>query len=231
MNFNDKVAVVTGANRGLGKEIARGLLNAGMQVVITGRDLPELRRVAHELGGSVSVFRLDVANEESVKLFGNYMMENFQAVDVLVNNAGIMGHDSMATFNIAELERCMNTNFYGAVRVSGILMPLLTRSNDARIINISSIMGSKDYLLGGNGSYRISKWALNGFTVQLANELRNTRVKVFAVHPGWVQTDMGGPGAHHTVEQGADTPVWLATTDINELETGWFYSERRKISY
>jgi NAD(P)-dependent dehydrogenase (short-subunit alcohol dehydrogenase family) len=148
-----------------------------------------------------------------------------------VNNAGILDAKPMLDFDIEAIETGMDTNFIGPIRMTKALFPLLEKSKDARIINISSIMAAKDELLGGSAAYRLSKWSLNGFTVLLANELRNSHIKVFAVHPGWVMTDMGGAGATKTVAQGADTPVWLATAPDDDLMNGWFYAERKKIQY
>ncbi len=226
-----RTAVITGANRGIGREIARQLHAYGFQVILAGRNMPDLNGLCKELGERATPFRVDVTNDESVELFGNFMKENFPKVDVLINNAGVMGSKPMLDFDLQELDAVMRTNFMGPISLVAELMPLLQKSEDARIINISSIMGSKDYLVAGSAAYRLSKWALNGFVIQLANELRDTDIKVFAVHPGWVQTDMGGQGATRSVQEGADTPVWLATTDVHELETGWFYFDRKKIPY
>jgi NAD(P)-dependent dehydrogenase (short-subunit alcohol dehydrogenase family) len=230
--MSKRIAVVTGANKGLGKEIARQLAqDQDFRVIVTGRDLPAVRKAAEEIGSGAMAFRLDITNQESVDLFANFLKENFQQVDVLVNNAGVMGSKPLAEFDVKEIEQVMDTNFMGAVRLTAAVKPLLEKSPDARVINISSIMGSKDYLVSGSAAYRLSKWALNGFVIQMANEFRDTNIKVFAVHPGWVQTEMGGPGAIKTVAEGADTPVWLATSNAYDLETGWFYSDRRKIPY
>ena len=132
--------------------------------------------------------------------------------------------------NLAEVDKHMKSNFYGPWNMSQAFYPLLKKSVDARIMNISSGMGAlEDLKLGGNAPYRISKTALNGLTILMASELKNSGIKVNAMCPGWVRTDMGGSGAPRNVEQGADTAVWLATT--KEISTGKFYRDRKEISW
>lgn len=140
-----------------------------------------------------------------------------------------MGNASMCSFDLSEINDAMNTNFMGPIRMSKFLLPLLKKSDDARIINLSSGMGELSSLRsGGYGAYRLSKTSLNAFTILLASELESA-VKVFAMCPGWVQTDMGGKGAPRTVAQGAETAVWLATD--SKPVTGKFYRDKKVIDW
>jgi len=136
----------------------------------------------------------------------------------------------MSSFELTETADAMKTNFMGPVRTSKYFMPLLKKSADARIINLSSGMGELSSLQsGGYGAYRLSKTSLNAFTILLASELQQEGIKVFALCPGWVQTDMGGKGATRSVEKGAETAVWLAT-DKQSLN-GKFYRDKKVIDW
>lgn len=225
----NKIAIVTGANRGIGKEIAKQLVDKGMQVIATGRNLEKVTETAHEIGGIITPYVLDVSDEKSCNQFQDYLEQNFPRVDVLVNNAGIIGNRPMTAFDMEQTESVLNTNFYGAMRVTKAIYPLLEKSEGARIINISSGMGALDSMTGGYAAYRLSKWALNGFTLLLAGELANSNIKVNAVCPGWCQTDMGGSGAPRPAAKGAETAIWLATE--SNVSTGDFYRDKKRISW
>ncbi len=213
------VALITGANKGLGLEIARQLGQRGWVVVLGARDeakgaaaVAELRKQDLE----AHAVKLDVTKNADVAKLGAFFQEKFGRLDVLVNNAGVSGGraDDMDVFR-----RTFETNLFGAAAVTYALLPLLLASPAGRIVNHSSVLASLTSLqkkpdMFGNSvtpSYTASKAALNGFTVALAHKTRGTALKVNAAHPGWVRTDMGGPKAPMSVVDGAKTAVALAT--------------------
>lgn len=225
-----KVILVTGANRGIGKEICRQMATRDWQVVVASRKLEAAKTVCEQIGHEAFPIQLDVTDEESVKAAAETVRTKYGKLDVLVNNAAIMGNAAMRSFDLNEIEAAMNTNFMGPIRASKYFMPLLKKSSDARIINLSSGMGELDSLRsGGYGAYRLSKTSVNAFTILLAAELQAAGVKVFAMCPGWVQTDMGGKGATRPVEKGAETAVWLAT-DMQAV-TEKFYRDKKVIDW
>lgn len=225
-----KVAIVTGANRGIGKEIARQLSAAGMQVILTARNMDSARKAAEEIGNGVVPFALDVTQDESAKTLALFVQENYAALDVLVNNAAIL-HSGTA-WDLETIHTEFHTNYFGTIRMIQHLLPLLKKSNDGRIINFSSHMAQLDDLANGfigQAPYRLTKAAINSYTIILAHELENTNIKVNVMSPGWVKTDMGGASAPRTVQQGADTALWLATEP--NIPTGKFFSDREEISW
>lgn len=225
-----KVVLVTGANRGIGKEICRQMAMLDWQVVVASRKLEAAKIVCEQIGHDAFPVQLDVSDEESVKAAADSVSAKFGKLDVLVNNAGIIGNSSLHRFDLKEVSHTMETNFMGPVRTSKYFMPLLKNSADARIINLSSGMGELASLRsGGYGAYRLSKSSLNAFTILLSAELQYNGIKVFAMCPGWVQTDMGGKGATRPVEKGAETAVWLATD--SQADTGKFYRDKRVIDW
>ena len=224
-----KVAVVTGANRGIGFEAARQLAAQDFKVLVTARDFVRAQNAANQIQGDVMPVQLDVSSQESCDAFAEYINGKIDYIDVLVNNAGIMGSASMLRFEMEEIEQVMNTNFLGPLRITKTLMPYLNKSDDGRIINVSSGMGARDELIGGYAAYRFSKYALNGFSIMLENELENQKIKVFSMCPGWCATDMGGEGAPRSPEKGAETITYLATS--NEVESGKFYRDEKVIPW
>jgi NAD(P)-dependent dehydrogenase (short-subunit alcohol dehydrogenase family) len=141
-----------------------------------------------------------------------------------------MGEKNMLKFDLEEMRNVLETNFWGAVTLTKHLFPLLKKSDDARIINVSSGMGEMSGMQsGGYAAYRMSKWMLNGFTMLLDGELGRNKIKVYSMCPGWVRTDMGGVGATRSVEQGADTATWLATGE--NIPPGRFYRDRQEVNY
>ena len=135
----------------------------------------------------------------------------------------------LQSVNIEEVKRIMETNFYGPMRMNKTFLPLLKKSDEARIINISSGMGALNSLTGGYAGYRLSKTGLNAQTILLSHELKQTGIKVFSVCPGWVKTDMGGKSAPRPVEKGAETAVWLATE--KNPASGKFFRDKKIISW
>ena len=224
-----KTILITGANRGIGREIARQMADLNWQVIVAARNLQSAQEVSSQLGHDAFAIQLDVTNEESIKIAAEKVSEQFGRLDVLVNNAAIMGNASMRSFDLQEMNHTMDTNFMGPIRTSKYFLPLLKKSDDARIINLSSGMGELASLRsGGYGAYRLSKTSLNAFTILLASELQGS-VKVFAMCPGWVQTDMGGKGAPRPVSKGAETAVWLAI-DQHPV-SGNFYRDKNVINW
>ncbi|HHP7242233.1 MAG TPA: SDR family oxidoreductase [Cyclobacteriaceae bacterium] len=229
-----KIVVVTGGNRGIGFEICKQLHALDFQVVLTSRDLKKGEEAAKSLSkknNKVMYMNLDVSDVESITTFSNHMKELYGHVDVLVNNAGIFidREAQLITVKLNKIKETLETNTYGPVLLIQQLLPLLTLSKDARIINMSSGLGAISEMAGGYPGYRLSKVALNAATLMMASELRNTTVKVNAMCPGWVKSDMGGPGASRSLVEGADTAVWLATA--SGIPNGKFFRDRKEIDW
>ncbi|GAA1305006.1 SDR family oxidoreductase [Saccharothrix xinjiangensis] len=221
------VAVVTGGNRGIGREVCRQLAALGHDVVLTARDPARAEAVAAELG--VDHHRLDVTHDGSVAALAGYLGERYGRLDVLVNNAAIH-YDTWQRASSADLRvvrEAMETNFYGPWRVVLALLPLLRSSRRARVVNVSSEGGSLASMGGGTPAYSTSKAALNALTLVLAGELRE--VLVNAVCPGWVATDMGGHGGR-PVEDGAAGVVWAATLPDGG-PTGGFFRDGKRVPW
>ena len=226
-----KRIIVTGANRGIGLETALQLSRAGHQVIMAVRDVSKGKEALRNAGHprDIEVIPLDISDPFSIADFKEKISEVFELIDVLINNAAIL-QDSKYTFRTIPdelLQKMLNTNLFGSIRLTQALLPLLDKSNDPRVINISSGMGALNEMGGGHPAYRLSKTSLNSFTAVLAAE--EPHIKVNAVCPGWVQTDMGGSGAHRPVEKGAETPVWLATAD--DIPTGKFWRDKKVIDW
>ena len=224
------VALITGANKGLGLEIARQLGKQGLVVVLGARDEAKGAAAAAELRKQdikAHAVKLDVTNKDDVAALPAYFKDKFGRLDVLVNNAGISERHSE---DVESLRRVFETNLFGAVAVTYALLPLLAASPAGRIVNHSSVLGSlttvqkKPDMFGNfvTPSYTASKAALNGFTVALAHKTRGTALKINSAHPGWVRTDMGGAKAPMDVVDGAKTAVRLATLPADG-PTGQFF--------
>lgn len=221
-----KIALITGANKGIGFETARQLAQKGITVLLGARDEQKGSETAQKLqkeGFDVQFLQIDVNDSASHQNAARFIEENFGRLDILVNNAGIAKDFQVpASQSTAEQWReTFETNVFNLVALTTTLLPLLKKSKAGRIVNLSSILGShrlqsdpNSPIAGGahtGSAYAASKAAVNMFTINLANELKNTRIKVNAAHPGWVKTDMGGEAAPLDVETGAKTSVELAT--------------------
>ncbi|WP_234735566.1 SDR family oxidoreductase [Tellurirhabdus bombi] len=225
---HDKVALITGANRGIGKEIARQLCQRGYAVFVAVRDIHKGRETVEELcdqGYEAIYLELDVTDPVSIRQACGTFSQKADHLDVLVNNAAILedqGQD-ITTLNTEMLERTMKTNVFGPVLVIQDFLEQLKKSTiGARIINVSSEAGSITDMETFAPAYSISKAALNATTKQFAGALRKHNIAVNAVDPGQTQTDMGGTNAPRSVEEGAETVVWLATeADLNESGKFW----------
>jgi NAD(P)-dependent dehydrogenase (short-subunit alcohol dehydrogenase family) len=229
-----KTALITGANKGIGYEVARQLAAKGFQVFIGARNRQAGSRAADEIakeGRKATFIEIDVADNASVTAAAREFAKAVDHLDVLVNNAGIIvdGDNAILEINDEQLRKTLETNTLGALRVARAFVPLLRKSKTPRVINVSSgggqLTGGAD---GWSPAYCISKTALNGVTSQLATAL--PKFAVNSVCPGWVRTDMGGQGATRSVDEGADTIVWLAADTPQDL-TGKFLRDRKEIPW
>lgn len=226
------IALVTGANKGIGLEVVRQLATLGWRVFLTGRSLPSVRKAASSLGPSVIPVPLDITSRISIEAAYSATSQAVTHLDVLINNAGILDHDEGSIFELRpqRLQRMFETNTIGALLVTQTFLPLLRKSQSARIINVSSGAGQLSEKGTWAPAYSISKTALNGVSSQLAAALAGSNIAVNSVCPGWVKTDMGGDEAPRSVEEGADTIVWLATESPQSM-TGLFIKDRKPIPW
>ncbi|QSJ19430.1 SDR family oxidoreductase [Nostoc sp. UHCC 0702] len=238
MNTTKKLAVITGGNRGLGFEASRQLAKKGYKVILTSRDEGKGKAAAEQLqneGLDVIYHPLDVTSDDSSRQLAEFIDQEFGKLDVLINNAAIYidtqaGSNSIFDVKLDTLQQTIETNVYGVLLVTQALIPLMKKQNYGRIVNVSSGAGQLTDMQGGYPTYRISKTALNALTRIFASELKGTNILVNSVCPGWVKTDMGGPEAPRTPEQGVDTIVWLATF-ADGGPTGGFYRDRQLIDW
>ncbi|HEY1791083.1 MAG TPA: SDR family oxidoreductase [Verrucomicrobiae bacterium] len=224
---------MTGANRGIGFETARQLAGRGFHVVIGARSEQAGHAAQRELekSGKVSPLILDVSNSMSIADAASKFASIGQ-LDALINNAGIYPDEgtSILTISREQMVSTFQTNIFGALVVTQAFLPYLKKSPSARVINVSSGYGQLDGLSANVPSYCLSKLTLNGVTIMLAEALKQDRIAVNSMCPGWVRTDMGGPSAPRSVEQGADTAVWLVTEADPNL-TGKFFRDRKEIPW
>ncbi|MUG97273.1 SDR family NAD(P)-dependent oxidoreductase [Scytonema sp. UIC 10036] len=242
-NHDKKIALVTGANKGLGFEISRQLATTGLTVLIGARDENKGAEAAEKLqaqGFDVQSIKLNVSDISSIATAAKNIEERFGKLDILINNAGVL-HDggvNPSDLDVKVFKETFETNVFGAFAVLQAMLPLIRKSNAGRIVNISSTLGSLTDTLDPNShyfqyrglAYQASKTALNAITVQFAKELADTPIKVNSACPGWLQTDMGSADAPGTVEEGADTPVWLATLP-EDGPTGGFFNSRKPVPW
>jgi NAD(P)-dependent dehydrogenase (short-subunit alcohol dehydrogenase family) len=232
----EQVAVVTGANRGLGLEIVRQLAHRGMRVILTAREVRRGEAAAERLaanGLDVAFQPLDVTKRDDAYALARAIGDSYGRLDVLVNNAGILIDPKgirALTVDPDVLRATLETNVIGLLGVTQALAPLLERGGHGRVVNVSSGLGQLTGMGTGTPAYRISKAAVNVLTLLLAQELAPHGVKVNALCPGWVRTDMGGPHATRSVEEGAETAVWLATLP-DDGPTGGFFRDRQPIPW
>ena len=228
-----RVALVSGGNRGIGREVARQLAALDYAVVIGSRDLAKGEEVARELGENVTARQLDVTDEESIVHCVASIAEDPGRLDVLVNNAGVTGgrwSTSALDVDLDEVRKTLETNLFGAWRLTEEVLPLMRKNRYGRIVNISSGMGQLSDMGGHSPAYRVSKTGLNVLTRMLTAELADENILVNSVCPGWVRTDMGTQAARRSVEEGADTPVWLATLP-DDGPRGGFFRDREPIPW
>jgi NAD(P)-dependent dehydrogenase (short-subunit alcohol dehydrogenase family) len=232
---DQRVALITGANRGIGLETAKQLGRRGFHVVVGSRDersgQQAVDAIAQE-GGTGQVLALDVSDSASIVSAAAELARSVDHLDVLVNNAGVYPDEGMDILTIprAQMTETFHVNTFGPLEITQAFLPLLRRAPSARVINLSSGYGQLEGLSPGVPSYCLSKLAINGLTIMLAEALRADGIAVNSVCPGWVRTDMGGPNATRSVDEGADTVVWLAD-EAPKTFTGRFFRDRQEIPW
>ena len=239
MSTAKKIALVTGANKGLGLETSRQLAAQGITVLLGARDLAKGEAAAAPLkagGLDVRAVKIDVDDRADHAAIAAYIEKEFGVLDILINNAGVMVDGELftnttLTVTKENLHKTFDTNFFAVVALTDTLLPLLRKSEAGRIVNLSSILGSLT-LHATEGSpiypakgfaYDTSKTALNSYSIHLAHALKDTKIKVNSAHPGWVKTDMGTDAAPMNVVDGSKTSVWLATLPEDGPTGGFFH--------
>jgi NAD(P)-dependent dehydrogenase (short-subunit alcohol dehydrogenase family) len=233
-----KIALITGANKGLGFEMARQLGQTGITVVLAARDPGKGEAATAKLRGEgldARFLKLEVTNKDDHAAAAAFLDKNFGRLDILINNAGISAEDlgagKVSTTTPDVIHRTFETNFFAPVALTQALLPLLRKSDAGRIVNMSSILGSQTLHADPNSpiydfkslSYDASKAALNSFTIHLAHELKDTPIKVNSAHPGWVKTDMGTDAAPMEIPEGGKTGVALALLGEDGPTGGFFH--------
>jgi NAD(P)-dependent dehydrogenase (short-subunit alcohol dehydrogenase family) len=230
-----KTALVTGSNRGIGLQIVKGLLQLNFEVIMTSRNegkglaaYEQLRKIHKGLYFQV----LDTSREESMISFSNKIGKEFNSPDVLINNAGIFIDRNFGGLEIPEevVLQTFMTNTIGPLRMSQLLIPMMRKKNYGRIVNLSSGLGSLNDMGPGYPAYRISKTALNAVTKILASETSGSDILINSMDPGWVKSDMGGNSAPRSLEQGAETALWLATLPTGG-PSGKFFRDKKQIEW
>ena len=236
---SEKVAFITGANRGIGFETAKGLGALGISVVIGARDIAKGEAAAKQLqalGYKAEAIHYDANQAKSADTAYEYLSKNYGELDILVNNAGInqeqlMGKNNSSSVSAEVLQHTFHSNLFAVIELTQKLLPLVKKSPAGRIVNLSSILASLTLHSMPNSpidpakafAYNASKTALNVYTVHLAHELRDTNIKVNSAHPGWVKTELGGESAPMEVADGGKTSVQLATLDSKGANGGFFH--------
>jgi NAD(P)-dependent dehydrogenase (short-subunit alcohol dehydrogenase family) len=233
--MSERVAVVTGANRGLGLETCRQLLAHGLRVAMTGRDQHAVERAFEDLHASrdsAMAVHLDVTDTASIKAAHRAISNELGPVDVVVNNAAILLFESADLLEtpLQGFRETFETNCFGVIEVCREFVPQMADRGYGRVVNVSSGAGQLSRMSTYAPAYSMSKSALNAFTRILAAAYRDSGVLANVVDPGWVRTAMGGQSAPRSVQQGADTTVWLATLPDNG-PTGGFFRDRRPIEW
>jgi NAD(P)-dependent dehydrogenase (short-subunit alcohol dehydrogenase family) len=228
-----KLALVTGANRGIGLAVVKGLLNKGISVILTSRTISDGQKAVEEIASDHLFYhQLDVNNEASVQALFTYVKDTFGKLDILINNAGI-NYDTWQEVTNADLgtvEETLQTNLLGPWRMSQTFLPLMQQNNYGRIVNVSSGAGATEGINGERPAYSISKAALNMLTLAMGRYLEETNILVNAVGPGWVRTDMGGKSADRSPEEGAETIIWAALLPDGS-PTAKFFRDKKKIPW
>lgn len=240
MSQSQKTALVTGGNKGIGFAICKGLVAAGYDVFLAAKNTDKGKAAIAKLttdSNSVQLVELDVTDNASIKNAVETVSQLTDSLNVLVNNAGIYPdlRGSEQGVNILTVPRdlltiTMNTNAFSPIGITQAFLPLLEKSDNPKVINVSSGNGQLDGISANVPSYSLSKLALNGATILLADALKSKNIAVYAMCPGWVKTDMGGSSAPRTPEQGADTAIWLATEGKMQ-QSGKFFRNRTEQPY
>jgi len=240
--MENKIAIVTGSNRGIGLEICKQLAKKAFRVILTSRNeedgLARCRQLQDE-GLPVQYHQLDVTDLSSINEFKEYMKKEVKRCDCLVNNAGIFpdsndasadGWPSVFSTSLDIVRKAMETNVYGPMALCQALVPLMKINNYGRIVNLSSGMGQLTYMGGHCPGYRISKTAINALTRIVSEELKECNILVNSMCPGWVKTKMGGSGATRELSEGADTAIWLATLP-DDGPRGKFFRDKKEFEW
>jgi NAD(P)-dependent dehydrogenase (short-subunit alcohol dehydrogenase family) len=230
-----RVALVTGANRGIGFESCRQLARRGLRVLLSGRNEQTVRAAADALdaeGARVTPLVLDVGDPASIRSAAEAVLAEHGRLDVLVNNAGILPDRRLGTLDvpIEMVRETFETHVFGPLQLCQAFVPSMRKNGYGRIVNLASRLASLAEMGGGHPAYRASKTALVALTRVLAAELDDSNVLVNAVCPGWVKTAMGGPRATREVEDATDTIVWLATLP-DDGPTGGFFQDREPVPW
>jgi NAD(P)-dependent dehydrogenase (short-subunit alcohol dehydrogenase family) len=230
-----RIVLITGANRGIGLETARQLAQKGFHVVLAARNEDSGRHAAEAItagGWKATFLSLDVSSSASIRSAASQFAASADHLDVLINNAGIYPDQGLTILTLSRerLDQTFQTNTFGVLEVTQAFLPYLRKAPAARVINVSSGYGQLEGLSADVPSYCLSKLALNGLTILLAQALETDGIAVNSMCPGWVRTEMGGPNASRSVEEGADTAVWLAAEAPQEL-TGKFFRDRHEIPW
>jgi len=230
-----KISIVTGASQGIGFEICRQLAQKDITVVLTARHLKKGETAVHKLqeeGLDVSFYPLDVTLSEEIQSLVTYVKEKFGRVDILVNNAGVHlnPQESALTVALDTVKRSMEVDVYGHLLLCQKIIPLMKQHHYGRIVNMSSKAGQLATMGAKKLGYKMSKAALNVLTAVLAAEVKGDNILINSMTPGWVRTEMGGPEAPRSIEEGADTAIWLATLP-DDGPTGGFFYERQPIPW
>lgn len=229
-----RVALVTGGNRGIGFAICRQLASQGYTVLLASRDRGRGARAAEQLSqfGTVLPAVIDVAAADAGDALRRAVSAHGGRLDALINNAGILIDESRGILDadFGDLQGTLETNVYGPLRLAQAATPIMRARGYGRIVNVSSEMGQLADMGADSPAYRLSKTALNSVTAMLAAATRGENILVNSCCPGWVRTDMGGASASLSPDEGADTPVWLATLPDGG-PTGGFFQNRRAIAW
>lgn len=235
----ERVAFITGANRGIGFETSKKLAESGIKVILGSRDLNKGEEAVKKLsnfGIKADLVQYDAFDEDAPQKVYDYILEKYKKLDVLINNAGVLLSENLFVTNSSnisdkDLKDTFQTNFFSVISLTQKLLPLIKKSNAGRIVNVSTILSSltlhsaKDSPItpAKEIAYNASKTALNAFTIHLAIELKDTNIKVNSGHPGWVKTELGGPNAPMEVEESYKTSLRLATLDDEGPSGGLFH--------
>lgn len=225
-----KIALVTGANRGIGFETCKQLSELGFTVILTSRD-PSKGKIATRIlttkGLDIVFYQLDVTDKNSIANAYSQIEQEYGRLDILINNAAILFDEDQSTIH-ADLDlvnKALTTNLFGPWSICQAFIPLMKKNQYGRIVNVSSGAGSLHYMEGGTPAYGISKVALNALTRKLASELKGVNILVNSIDPGWVETDMGGRGGR-PVEEGCKGIIWAATLSDHGPSGGFYYDQK-----